>query len=88
MGDLPTSAEILVDQLRAAALTNKDQRECQACVALKAMPEEAREATRIALLPSGHGSIGGTRLAKILTANGYPTGVRAISRHRREDHTP
>lgn len=74
-------AALLAD-LQAGERASIPNRPCQACVALENLSDQARPAVERALA----GTIGETKLAQILTANGYPTGARAINRHRREDH--
>lgn len=72
----------LLDDLEQAEDDNTFARPCQACQALAAVPESEREALRRALA----GTIGERKLAEILTRNGYPTGRRAVNRHRLEGH--
>lgn len=72
----------LLDDLAEAADGNMHQRPCQACQALDAMPESEQAAVRQALA----GTIGERKLAEILTRHGYPTGRRAVNRHRLEGH--
>ena len=73
----------LLTDLEVAAEANMHSRECQVCRALEAMSLEAQVAVRSALA----GTIGERKLAEILTGNGYPTGRRAVKRHREEGHT-
>lgn len=72
----------LLDDLAQAEGENMHSRGCQACEVLDAVPESEREGVRRALA----GTIGERKLADILTRNGYPTGRRAINRHRLEGH--
>lgn len=74
----------LLGELAEAEKANPYARECQACVAVRSVSPEAREGVERALA----GTIGEKTLAGILTRNGYPTGARAINRHRKEGHTP
>lgn len=73
----------LLDELKAAEKANQFARECQACEALRLAPEDARQALESALA----GTIGESTLSAILTRNGFPTGRRAINRHRKEGHS-
>lgn len=73
----------LLTDLEVAAEANMHGRECQVCRALAGMSADARTAVSSALA----GTIGERRLAEILTGNGYPTGRRAVKRHRQEGHT-
>lgn len=72
----------LLAQLAVAEGENIHARPCQVCTALKAMTNQARTAVEAALA----GTIGEKKLADILTANGYPTGVRAVRSHRKDNH--
>lgn len=76
-------ADLLAD-LEDAEGANQHARPCQVCEALSSMSDQAKSGVLRALA----GTIGEERLAAILTRNGYPTGRRAVKRHRREDHTP
>lgn len=73
----------LLDELAAAEGANQHARPCQVCVALQNMSEAAQMGIERALA----GTIGERTLADILTRNGYPTGRRAIARHRLEGHS-
>lgn len=73
----------LLSDLGAAEQANMHSRECQVCDALPKMSESARVGVERALA----GTIGERRLAEILTTNGYPTGRRAVARHRLEGHS-
>lgn len=77
------SDEDLLKDLGIAEQANGHARNCQICDALEAMTNEARSGVERALA----GTIGERKLAEILTRNGYPTGRRAISRHRLEGHS-
>lgn len=72
----------LLDDLEQAESENTFARPCQACETLAAVPESEREGVKRALA----GTIGERKLAAILTGHGYPTGRRAINRHRLEGH--
>lgn len=74
------------------ALTSKTS--CQVCDALSRMSPQAADVIREALGRGGRpgggslpGIIGGEKLAAILTKYGYPTGKRAVLRHRSEGHS-
>lgn len=73
----------LLEELGRAEQANMHARSCQVCDALEAMSEPARVGVRRALA----GTIGERTLAEILTSNGYPTGRRAVARHRLEGHS-
>lgn len=73
----------LLREIREAEQVNMHSRACQACEALEQMSESARGDVERALA----GTIGAIKLAAILTRNGYPTGRRAIDRHRQEGHS-
>lgn len=77
------SDEGLLAELGVAENANQHVRPCQVCQALEAMADEARSGVRRALA----GTIGERKLSEILTRNGYPTGRRAIRRHRLEGHS-
>lgn len=77
------SDEDLIEALAEAEGANMHSRLCQVCSALETMSERARDSTERALA----GTIGEVKLAAILTKSGYPTGRRAVSRHRSEGHT-
>lgn len=77
-----TSDSELLAQLAAAERANVHARPCQVCSALEKMSAPVRTAVEAALA----GTIGGNKLADILTANGYPTGVRAVRSHRKDNH--
>ena len=77
-----SDATLLAD-LADAEQANMHGRDCQVCQALPHMSESVREGVQRALA----GTIGGQKLADILTRNGYPTGRRAIMRHRLEGHS-
>lgn len=72
----------LLTDLAEAERENVHARSCEACDTLAAAPENARPQVAQALA----GTIGAQKLSEILTRNGYPTGRRAIQRHRREGH--
>lgn len=74
--------ELLTD-LKAAEQANGVGRLCQVCDALEVMSDQARAGVNRALA----GTIGERKLAEILTRNGYPTGRRAVRRHRLEGHS-
>lgn len=78
------SDEDLLAELSGAEQANMHGRSCQVCDALSSMSDQAKSGVLRALA----GTIGEEKLAAILTRNGYPTGRRAVKRHRREDHTP
>lgn len=73
----------LLEELEEAAEANIHARDCQVCRAMASMSEEARSFVKSSLT----GTIGINKLAAILTRNGYPTGRRAIDRHRSEGHS-
>lgn len=75
------SIEMLAD-LAEAEVANMHGRNCQVCDALAQMSGDVLTAVSRAL----SGTIGEVRLAEILTKYGYPTGRRAVARHRREGH--
>ncbi len=75
-------ADMLAD-LEQAEDANMHSRPCQVCDALERMADEAREGVNRAL----GGTIGERTLAEILTRHGYPTGRRAVARHRLEGHS-
>lgn len=77
------SEEQLLADLAKGADANMHARPCQVCDALQQMTESARAGVKSALA----GTIGERTLAEILTRNGYPTGRRAVARHRQEGHT-
>jgi len=76
------SDEELLAALGQAETDNMHARDCQVCQALTSMSELARSGVRRALA----GTIGERKLAEILTRTGYPTGRRAVARHRLEGH--
>lgn len=76
------SEQAMLADLREAEVANVHGRECQVCQALGRMPESVKPGVLRAL----SGTIGQDKLASILTKNGYPTGWRAVARHRREGH--
>lgn len=73
----------LVADIEAAEVANMHGRSCQVCDALSAMSDLAQSTIERALA----GTIGEHKLAMILTKNGYPTGRRAVAKHRQEGHT-
>jgi hypothetical protein len=73
----------LLAALAEAEVANMHGRDCQVCRAITGMSESARAGVKRALA----GTIGERKLAEILTRAGYPTGRRAVSRHRLEGHT-
>jgi hypothetical protein len=73
----------LLDDLNEGERANRYVRTCQACDAIQAAPDDARDALIRALA----GTIGEEKLAKILNKNGFKVGRRAIARHRREEHS-
>lgn len=73
----------LLADLGAAEDANMFARPCQVCSAIESMSGDARGAVIRAL----GGTIGERTLADILTRNGYPTGRRAVARHRLEGHS-
>lgn len=75
--------DALMADLAKAAQANMHARACQVCDALESLSEEARAGVKSALA----GTIGERTLAEILTRNGYPTGRRAVARHRLEGHS-
>ena len=77
------SDEDLLAELSQAEDENMHGRPCQVCQALPQMSESVRLGVERALA----GTIGEQKLADILTRNGYPTGRRAVKRHRLEGHT-
>lgn len=78
-----TDDNALIEALGKAEDANMHARDCQVCQALPQMSEEARAGVNRALA----GTIGEQKLAAILTRSGYPTGRRAVKRHRLEGHT-
>lgn len=78
-----TSDEDLLADLGDAEQANQHARPCQVCDALSAMSDQAKSGVQRALA----GTIGERKLAEILTRNGYPTGRRAVTRHRLEGHS-
>jgi len=77
------SDEELLAALGEAEVANMHARDCQVCRAITSMSESARAGVNRALA----GTIGERKLAEILTRTGYPTGRRAVSRHRLEGHS-
>ncbi len=77
------SDEALLADLNVAENANQHARPCQVCDALTGMTIEAANGVKRAL----GGTIGERKLAEILTRNGYPTGTRAVRRHRMEGHS-
>jgi len=77
------SDEALLADLAEGELANPHARPCQVCEALGNMSDQAKSGVQRALA----GTIGEAKLAEILTRNGYPTGRRAIARHRSEGHS-
>lgn len=77
-----TAEENLLAELNEAEQANIHARPCQVCEHLERMPESVKAGVLRAL----SGTIGQEKLAAILTKNGYPTGWRAVAKHRREDH--
>lgn len=75
--------EALLADLGRAENENMHGRPCQVCEAIPHMSEGARVGVERALA----GTIGEQKLADILTRNGYPTGRRAVKRHRQEGHS-
>jgi len=75
--------ESLIKDLETAEGANQHARPCQVCEALEFMGSQARSSVERALA----GTIGERKLSEILTANGYPTGRRAVVRHRSEGHS-
>lgn len=73
------SDETLIAALEEAENENIHARPCQVCAALEMMSEEARVRVERALA----GTIGEEKLAKVLTDSGYPTGRRAVRKHRK-----
>ena len=73
----------LIADLKAAEHANMHARDCQVCQALAKMSESAAAGVERALA----GTIGAETLANVLTRNGYPTGRRAVRRHRSEGHS-
>lgn len=73
----------LLSELAEAEDANQHARPCQVCEALGCMSEQAKSGVLRALA----GTIGEEKLAAILTRNGYPTGRRAVKRHRLEGHS-
>lgn len=73
----------LLSELAAAEGANQHSRPCQVCQALESMSDQAKTGVIRALA----GTIGERKLAEILTRNGYPTGRRAVVRHRQEGHS-
>lgn len=77
------SDDALLEDLAVAEQANQHARPCQVCEALSDMSDQAKSGVLRALA----GTIGEAKLAEILTRNGYPTGRRAIARHRLEGHS-
>ena len=75
--------DALLAELQAAEVANIHGRDCQVCEALPRISNPVRVAVERALA----GTIGEQKLADILTRNGYPTGRRAVKRHRLEGHS-
>jgi len=73
----------LLAELEQAENANPYSRPCQVCAALDQMSDQVKTSVEKALA----GTIGKNKLAVILTRNGYPTGWRAVVRHRLEGHT-
>jgi hypothetical protein len=73
----------LLAELNEAEDANIHARDCQVCHALTNMSERARSGVNRALA----GTIGERKLSEILTRTGYPTGRRAVARHRLEGHS-
>jgi hypothetical protein len=73
----------LLKDLAAAEDANQHARPCQVCEAVSSMSDQAKSGVLKALA----GTIGEAKLAEILTRNGYPTGRRAVKRHRMEGHS-
>lgn len=73
----------MLAEIEQAEDANMFARPCQVCDALERMTDEAAEGVNRAL----GGTIGERTLAEILTRNGYPTGRRAVARHRLEGHS-
>lgn len=73
----------LLSDIAEAEAANMHARGCQVCDALEKMSESARAGVERALA----GTIGERTLSEILTRNGYPTGRRAVSNHRK-GHAP
>lgn len=74
------SGDGLLEDLAEAERANIHARSCQVCDHLAVMSPDAHAALSRALA----GTIGVQTLADILTRNGYPTGRRAIMRHRKD----
>lgn len=77
------SDDDLLAALDEAETANMFARPCQVCEALSRMSDLARVGVERALA----GTIGERKLSEILTRSGYPTGRRAIIRHRSEGHS-
>lgn len=73
----------LLKDLEAASDANMFARPCQVCQALPQMEPEAAQTVHLSILRR---TIGERTIAEILTRNGYPTGRRAVIRHREEGH--
>jgi hypothetical protein len=82
MPPAPNDEGLLAD-LAKGEDANMHGRPCQVCLALAQMSEQAKSGVLRALA----GTIGSEKLADILTRNGYPTGRRAVKRHRTEGHS-
>lgn len=73
------SDQDLLTELNKAERANGSILSCPACEALAAMSPDVHAAVERAL----GGTIGEEKLAAILTKSGYPTGRRAIRKHRK-----
>lgn len=82
MPPAPNEDSLLAD-LAEGEHANQHARSCQVCSALASMSDQAKTGVVRALA----GTIGERKLADILTRNGYPTGRRAVTRHRQEGHS-
>jgi len=78
-----TDEDLLIAAIDEAENANQHARPCQVCYALSKMSDQARASVERALA----GTIGERKLSEILTANGYPTGRRAVANHRSEGHS-
>lgn len=76
--------DALLEALGVAERENNHNGRCGMCDALTGMSEAARVGVERAL----GGTIGGAKLAKVLTDNGHEVSERQIRKHRREAHTP
>lgn len=74
----------MIATLNEAAGSNQHERPCQVCFALAQMGHAAEKNVRNAV---NSRTIGRNKLARILTAYGYPVGWRAIENHRTEGHS-